>query len=197
MAHVIELKCPGCGERLNLDMKNCPSCHGPVIISTFESVHSMPSLDVNKYVNNYKNALKDNPDNDELNISLAMCYLKLKLYDKALFYFEKEINNNYSNPNAYFYAAICLLQGKKAFVQQRVVINKILEYINAAIMLDESNGIYHYFLAYIKYDYFSRKFFNITPSYKEESLVAKSYGVSDIDINTLFEMLSVERPSIL
>ncbi len=73
---------------------------------------------VNKYVNSFSAALKSTPDNDLLNISAAMCYLKLKLYDKAKFAFEKAIENDIDNSEAYFYAAVSLLKGKKHFWHQ-------------------------------------------------------------------------------
>lgn len=60
-----------------------------------------------------------------------MCYLKLKMYDKALGAFEKAIEDNFDDSEIYFYAAICLLNGKKAFLNQRPTIDKILEYLNA------------------------------------------------------------------
>lgn len=197
MTRTIELKCPGCGERLTIDMGTCPSCHGPIVISTFNSVYAMPSLEVNKYASAYKKALNDNPDSVELNTSIAMCYLKLKLYDKALPAFEKAIEDNFDNSETYFYAAVCLLQGKKAFLQQRTTIDKILEYINAAIMIEPTKGIYHYFMAYIKYDYFARKYFITSPNYQEILTTAHQIGVSEYDIAQLYEILGVEKPDRL
>ena len=51
----------------------------------------------------------------------------------------------------YFYAAICMLGGKKAFLMKRQEIEKIEKYINMALAI-EPKGIYYYFLAYIKHD---------------------------------------------
>lgn len=45
-------------------------------------------------------------------------------------------------------------------------INKAEEYLNAACMI-EPKGFYYLFWAYIKYDYFERKFLNTSPDYKE------------------------------
>lgn len=53
-----------------------------------------------------------------------MCYLKLKLFDKALSAYEKAIEDNFDNSEIYFYAAICLLKGQKAFLVQRPTIYK-------------------------------------------------------------------------
>lgn len=195
MAHqVIEINCPGCGARVSTAQKECEWCHGPVIVSTFNSVYSMPMPEVNKFARAYRTALAENPDNHELNNSVAMCYLKLKLYDNALPAFIKAMEDNFDNSETFFYAAICLLQGKKAFLHQRPTINKILEYINAAIMI-EPRGIYYYFLAYIKYDYFKRKFLNVSPNFMDELKRARAIGYSEHDTQQLFAILGVEKPA--
>ena len=191
---VIEINCPGCGARVSTGQKECDWCHNPIVISTFNSVYSMPMPEVNKFAGAYRKALVENPDNQELNNSLAMCYLKLKLYDKALPAFEKAIEDNFDNSESFFYAAVCLLQGKKAFLHQRPTIDKILEYINAALMI-EPRGIYYYFLAYIKYDYFKRKFLNVQPDYLATLRMANEYGYSQHDTEQLFAILGVEKPA--
>lgn len=191
---VIELNCPGCGARVSTGQNECEWCHKPVLISTFNSVWSMPMPEVNKYVKAYSDALSENPDNQELNNSAAMCYLKRKLYDKALPAFEKAMEDNFDNSETFFYAAICLLKGKKPFLHQRPTIDKIEEYINAATMI-EPRGIYYYFLAYIKYDYFKRKFLNISPDFQETLDVAKSCGYSEFDTEQLFLILGVDKPT--
>lgn len=197
MSHqIVEINCPGCGARVSTGQKECEWCHKPIIISTFNSVYSMPMPEVNKFAGAYHKALIENPDNQELNNSVAMCYLKLKLYDKALLAFEKAIENNFNNSETFFYAAICLLQGKKAFLQQRPTIDKILEYINAALMI-EPKGIYYYFLAYIKYDYFQRKYFKTSPTYQETLVMAVETGLSEFDVEQLYGILSVARPEYL
>ena len=152
--------------------------------------------EVNKYANEYRKALSDNPDNKDLNTSIAMCYLKLKLYDKALSAFEKAIEDNFDNSETFFYAAICLLQGNKAFLTQRPTIDKIEEYINAALMI-EPKGIYYYFWSYIKYDYFNRKYFNTNPTYQEAFQMAVDNGVSEFDKEQLFSILGVPKPDCI
>lgn len=193
---VIELTCPGCGARVTTGQKECEWCHKPIVISTFNSVYSMPMPEVNKYVRTYKQALNNNPDNVELNKSIAMCYLKLRMIDKALASFEKAIEENFDDSELYFYAAICSLGGKKAYLNQRPTIDKALEYINAAISI-EPKGIYYYFMAYIKYDYFERKRFRTTPNYQECLQMAVDSGLSDFDIGQMYTILGVARPEAL
>jgi tetratricopeptide (TPR) repeat protein len=193
---ILDLKCPNCGAAADAGQKTCAYCKQPVIITTFNSVYSMPPPLVNKYAGAYKRALSEDPDNQDLNHSIAMCYLKLKLYDKAQASFEKAMEDNFDNSEAFFFAAVCLLNGRKAFLAQRPTIDKIEEYIGAANMI-EPKGIYYYFLAYIKYDYFSRKHFNTSPNWEEALASAREAGVSDFDIEQLFGALGVERPEFL
>lgn len=190
MVKTENITCPGCGEPWTLNMKECPSCHRPVVISTFNSIYSMPMPEVNKYANTYKKVLAEDPSNTEVQSSIAMCYLRLKLYDKALLAFEEAIEADFDNSETYFYAAVCLLRGKKAFLAQRSDIDKAIEYINAALMI-ETKGIYLYFLAYIKFDFFERKYLNTSPNYWECIQMACDLGVSDFDKEMLFNILGV------
>ena len=197
MTHqTIELSCPGCGARVTTSQSECMYCYNPIIISTFNSVYSMPMPEVNKCASVYRKALVENPDNHELNTSLAMCYLKLKLYDQASLAFEKAVEDNFDNSEVFFYAAICLMKGQKAFLAPRQNIDKSIEYVNAAIMI-EPKGIYYYFLSYIKYDYFNRKYLNTTPTYQEVRQTAVNTGVSDFDIEQLFLVLNVQKPECM
>ncbi|MBQ9594066.1 MAG: hypothetical protein IJR36_09355 [Lachnospiraceae bacterium] len=195
MTEAIEIKCPGCGARVSIGQKECEYCHNPVVISTFNSVYDMPMPTVNKYVGTYRKELMEHPDSMELNNSIAMCYLKLKMYDKAVTAFEAAMEDNFDNSETFFYAAVCLLGGKKAFLAPRPVINKIEEYINAALMI-EPRGIYYYFWAYIKYDFYERKFLNTNPNYRACLNEAYNAGVSDFDVNMLFQILGVPVPSV-
>jgi len=192
----VEISCPKCDAPVSVGQETCEWCHSPVTISTFNSVYDMPMPMVNKYASVYRKALAEHPDNQTLNNSVAMCYLKLKLYDKALPAFEKAMEDNFDNSETFFYAAICLLEGKKAFLHQRPTIDKIIEYINAANMI-EPKGIYYYFLAYIKYDYFKRKFLNTTPNYSDLLKTAIAQGLSKNDVEQLYAILGVERPAEL
>jgi tetratricopeptide (TPR) repeat protein len=196
VTQVHDTKCRSCGAAADIGQTKCSFCKQPVVISTFNSVYSMPMPMVNQYAATYREALQSEPEARDLNNAVAMCYLKIKLYDKALAAFEKAIEDNFDNSETFFYAAICLLGGKKAFLAQRPEIDKIEEYINAALMI-ESRGIYHYFLAYIKYDYFGRKFFNTSPTYQEALESANITGVSPLDIDQLYGILGVSRPETL
>lgn len=190
---IVEINCPGCNARVSIGQKECDWCHQPIVVSTFNSVFNMPMPKAAENAGAYKKALTEDPNNKEYNMLIAMYYLKLKLYDNALPAFEKAMEDNFDNSETYFYAAICLLAGKKPFLQQKPTINKIEEYINAALMI-EPKGIYYYFLAYIKKDYYERKFLKTAPSAAETLSTATNAGVSEYDIQQLFEILGTDNP---
>jgi tetratricopeptide (TPR) repeat protein len=196
MQQVIDMKCPNCGDAVDTSQKICKSCKQPIVISTFNSVYTMPMPLVNKAAGAYRGVLAQDPMNSEINASIAFCFLKLKMYDKAAEAFEKAVVDNFDNSEIFFYAAVSLLGGKKAFLAQRPTIDKSIEYINAANMI-EPKGIYDYLLSYIKYDYFFRKHFMTSPTYDEMLSQAVQTGLSDYDVQQLHEILGVERPSEL
>jgi tetratricopeptide (TPR) repeat protein len=187
------IKCPNCGELGQTVGEKCAACDNPVVIKAIATVMAMPMPQINKYIASYREQIAEQPDNKQLNGSIALCYLRLKLYDKALPCFEKAMEENFEDSTPFFYAAVCLLKGQKAFLMTRPVIDKILEYVNAALMI-ESRPIYHYFLAYIKNDYFARKHLNVPPSFQEHLEQARQVGLTDDDAAGFFAMLGVERP---
>ncbi|GHU76128.1 hypothetical protein FACS1894188_08190 [Clostridia bacterium] len=190
---VTNMKCPNCGGGIDTIQANCNYCKQPILISTFNSVYKMPIPLLNSHVNTYQQALSESPDDKTLNSTMAMCYLKLKLYDEALSSFEKAVKDNFNNSETFFYAAVCLLKGKKAFSAIKSVIDKAEKYIQAALAI-EPKGIYYYFWAYIKYDFYERKFFNTSPTYLEVLELGKSVKFSRYDVEQLFAVLGVANP---
>ncbi len=193
---IVDLECPGCGYPINTGTQKCPKCKRDIVISTFNSVASLTMPEINKTANTYRKALAGSPDNKDLNMSLAFCYLKLKLYDKAIPCFEKAVEDNFDNSETFFYLAVSLLKGKKAFLTPRTEINKAEEYIQAACMI-EPRGIYYYFQAYLRYDHHFRKGYMVKPSYKELLAEAGNAGYSAEDVKQLFAILGVDKPDAL
>lgn len=194
---VVSFECPGCGAPLSTDMKECPYCHGPVLITSFHHLYDVKREELKKYSEGYKKASRKEPDSTELKMSAALCFLRLKLYDIALEYFEQLMKEDYDNSENYFYAAICLLQGKRACViTQLPLIRKAQNYLSAAIDLDE-RGVYHLFLAYLKLDYYAKKHLKVSPSWDEELAMARASYLTAEDARILFNLLNVEIPDKL
>jgi len=174
----------------------CPTCDGPYHIRSYSTVAAMPPPQVNKFVSAIQTQLVENPGDKQLNNALGICFLRLNLFDKALPFLEKAMEDNFADPYPYFYAAVCLLKGKKAFLATRPEIDAMERYLEAAISL-EPRGIFYYFQAYIKYDYFERKSLNTTLTYKDLLTMANTSGVSPLDIEQLYSILGVPRPEAI
>lgn len=195
-AEIFGLNCPGCGAPQQVTATTCEFCGRPVIITTFTSVESMPLPMLNKYVGSYNTALGQNPSSAPVNKSAAFCYMKLKNYDKAVEKFEKAMEDDFDDSENYFYAAVCLLKGGKPFVCDRPVIDKIEQYLDAAISVSP-RGIYYYFRAYVRNDYFERNYLMVRPTYREFLDMAISANVTEGDKAQFWRMLGVDKPAAL
>ena len=186
---VISLKCPNCNSGVDTSMKECPACDKPIIIRQASQTSMMPMSLVNKYLGAYRALENQYPDNKDINTAIGICFLKLKLFDKALAAFEKAMPDNFDNAEPFYLAAVSLLQGKKAFLTSRPSIDKIEEYLNAASMI-EMRPIFYYFMSYVKKDYFERKYLNTSPSWQELLEQAKENGLNSTDIEEFHSLIN-------
>jgi tetratricopeptide (TPR) repeat protein len=193
---VVQMKCKGCAAPIDMNKQRCDFCKQPVAVSTFNSVFEMPLGLVNQCTDVYQQESSAQLGNPQLDSFVAMCYLKLEQHDEAVKAFERAMRTDFNNSENYFYAAVCLLEGKKAFVAQKSTIEKIDKLLKSAIKI-EPKGIYYYFWSYIKYDYYERKYFNTSPDYKELLQKATTAGLSPFDIEQLYSILGVQRPELL
>lgn len=186
---VISLKCPNCNSGVDTSMKECPACDKPIIIRQASQTAAMPMPLVNKYLGAYRSLGNQYPENKDINTAIGICFLKLKMYDKALDAFEKAMPDNFDNAEPFYLAAVSLLQGKKAFLAPRASIDKIEEYLNAAAMI-EMRPIFYYFMAYVKKDYFERKYLNTNPSWQELLQQAEEFGLQTCDVEEFHALIN-------
>lgn len=121
-------------------------------------------------------------------------FLRLQQYDFAKKCFNNAIAERISDPEAYFYAAVAALEGKRPFLAQRSAITEAEKYLKSAIEFSK-NPVYYYFHAFIKHDYYERKKLNTHPSSHELLMEALPNGVTEDEQKALFEVLNIERPS--
>ncbi len=187
------LNCPGCGAPVSRSDKNCGFCEREIIISSFTTLSNLAPAELNKYAAAYKTMAESEPLDPGINTSLGFCYLKLRVFERAHSAFEVAISQSVGNPDAYFYTAVCLLNGGKAFLAKRPIIEKIESYINAALTLEE-RPIFHYFKSYIKYDYYNRKSYSTSPTYQEALATARDIGLNESEVINLHALMGVDRP---
>ena len=97
---MIDLKCSGCGFALVPSNVECPRCGNAITVTSFNSVYAQDLPTLNKLSRTLDKDLRDgtNPElNGSIKFTLGGCYLRLKLYDKALLRFEEAIEENFDN----------------------------------------------------------------------------------------------------
>lgn len=186
---VTSLSCPSCGEPLRSDMEYCPACGRPVVITSFHSIYEMTNEQTKEYVKKCQSDLEE----PVVKASAAKCWLKLGMYEKAATAFEQALETDLEDSESYFYAAVCQLKGKRAFLAPLRSIKKIQEYVDAAIYI-EDRGVYHLFLSYIKLDFYARKALSASPDWREELKLARQNQLSAEDVRILFAILRVPVP---
>ena len=185
---IISMKCPSCGASITTQTKQCDYCQSDILVKSFKNLAAMPLPQVNKYMAAYQAASAEHPDNNDINASVGLCFLRLKKYDQALNYLEKAQADNFEDATPFFYAAVARLKGRKPFLLNRQEIDQIMTDIEAAMSIDPKAEQY-YFMSYIKRDYFKRKFLNTTPSWEEYMQEAVDNGLSAADVEEFHAMV--------
>lgn len=184
---VISINCPNCGASVTTQTKKCEYCSSDILVKSFSALSNMPLPKVNKYMAAYRTAASAHPENNDVNASIGMCFLKLKKYDQAIESFEKAQADNFEDATPFFYAAVARLKGRKPFLCSRPEIDAMETDINAAISIDP-HPEHYYFLAYIGRDYFKRKFLNHQPAWEELMNEAVNNGLSPADVEEFHSM---------
>ncbi len=125
----ISTKCPNCGTPIDIDNPVCESCGTKLYITNYDTFFNMPQQMAQNYANAYREPLAARPNDGQLSLAAAMCFLRLHLYDQSMRAFERAMADDMNNAELYFYAAVALLKGKRPFLAGRAAILKIEEYV--------------------------------------------------------------------
>jgi hypothetical protein len=120
-------------------------------------------------------------------------HLRLGLHAKALEDFRLAMNAGAESPDLYYLSAVATLDGRKAFLAPLARIREAEDLIHAALRL-EDRGVFHYFLAYLGFDYYERKSLKAPTPWRASLARTWSLGVTQEEIDSLFELLSVNDP---
>lgn len=192
---VVDVRCPGCGSAWSTDQQFCRYCGRQVLITSMPDLISLEVRDLKKHVRTYEDALDEGADSPSVHAALGMCLLKLGLRDKALSHFEDALLGDVENSETYFYAAVASLRGKKPFLVPLADVRRAEKYLTAALRLEE-RGIYFYLYGYIRFDYYERKSLNVEPGFQYFLAQSVARGVTDLDIQSLFELLEIDPGSV-
>ena len=129
------------------------------------------------------------------NLTKGIRFMGSGQYPLAISCLEKAMQEDLSNPEVYFYMAAARLGGKRPFLLAKPVINQVVDLLNTAVAIEE-RAVFHYMLAYVKFDYHHRKMIRANPDFMAELEIARSQGRTEGDSGELFELLKVEKPDL-
>jgi hypothetical protein len=119
-------------------------------------------------------------------------YLQLGHYARALDDFKCAIDGA-ATADGYYLCAVATLSGRKAFLAPLSGIREAEMFLRAAVRL-EDRGIFHYFLAYLGFEYYERKSLRSPTPWRRSLMEARNRGVTQEEISTLFRLLTVANP---
>ena len=184
----VSINCPGCGAPISVNASNCPYCGRAVYVQSFEDISSMSGENLSKYYSSYQ-GMSSAGNNDKAEFALGLCCLKTAQFSEATTAFKKAIQNNAGNPDYYFYLAIALLEGKRPYMTSPQVLRDAERQLTYA-MNKGGKGIYYYLAAYIKKDYYEKRFLRTDKTSTQLLEEAKNCGLPNGDIailNALFD----------
>ena len=198
LVSVVNLKCSNCGEPLSESMTMCPSCDQPVVIKKISSLLGLTQSEL--YARSRlmdSGALKKQGiSTAETDFTAGCCLLRLKMYDQAIERFDSVIEINPCNADVYFSMAIADLKGNRPFLAPLINIRRAQESLTCATMI-EDRAVFHYLLAYIKYDFYARRFLRVEPNWQLEFQNALALGITTEESDELFEILEKDCPEEL
>lgn len=176
-------KCPQCGAPVKIETNKCEYCEAEFLVTSLAYLDRFDTININKYINYYKELLKKDPDNGEISCAIGICYLDLGLYDLAIKYFSKTIEQLPEYADAYYYYALALFKGRRPKVLTLFEIREIESYLKAAIQIDNTKSKYFFLLAIIKYDFYIKNGLKVNPPTFEElirEIKSKCYDEGEI-----------------
>lgn len=219
MSFKFDYKCPNCNqtyvglrddfgnfigcEEDGVVIKKCSYCREPLLMTGLleakRATKNNPAKIQIAIANTTKNMASGGQNDAASVLSLGMLYLLKGAYENAITRFKQVIDLDPACADAYYYLSIALLGGQKPFVKQIAVIKQIEENLLSAEAFaegdDEKLAQINYLLAYVKYDFYSRKFLRTMPSYNEVLVKSVAYGLTMEDRIDLFEILKQPRPT--
>jgi tetratricopeptide (TPR) repeat protein len=190
--------CPQCGAPVKLSSSKCEYCSAEFLVTSLAYLDKFDKNGINKYISQYKQMLKDDPDNGEVNLAMGICYLDLGLLDLATKFFGKAIESIPDSADAYYYQAIAQLKGRRPKVLGLTDIRKVEEYLNAAIQLDNSRAKYYSLWALVKYDFYLKNGMKMNPPTLDELLTELSTRQSEKgEVEKMLRRVPVDDSEIL
>lgn len=190
------LRCLGCGAPISMSQKRCRYCKREIYISSFSSVLEQSDYEFERMRRFYKKTAGEQIEDPELDNSQGMCLMRLGWYEQAYEMFEKAIRKNFDRSETYFLAAAALMNGKNPFKMLKKDVDRAITLMTDAVSI-ENAPVYYYFLAYLTYDFYGRKYLRSKIPWQEYMQKAVESGINEGEIAELHSFLHTEQPNAL
>lgn len=187
--------CSQCGWSFDteaLQLNRCKKCKSAILVTSVAYLEKFDKPAIQKYIAQYTQALKADPQNRDALLALGICYLKLGLFDLADRFLRQLIDAHPAHPSGYYYRGICSLRGKRPRTASLLVIREAEQLIGTALELDPANGRYEVLLAAIRHDYYVMNGMRV-PDPTPEDLVASAQAkhLDQREIEQIFGLIKV------
>ena len=149
---------------------------------------------IQKYIAQYTQALKADPQDRDALLAIGICYLKLGLFDLSDRFIRQMIEAHPGDPSGYYYRAICILKGKRPRTASLPVIREAEQLIDTALQLDPANGCYNVLLAAVRHDYYVLNGMRVPAPVPEELIAsAGAKHVDPLEVEQIFNLIKVNE----
>ena len=149
--------CSQCGWSFDVEAlraNTCKKCKSAILVTSVAYLEKFEKPAIQKYIAQYAQALKADPQDGDALLAVGICYLKLGLSELADRFLLRLIDAHPADPSGYYYRGICILKGKRPRIASLPVIREAEQLIGTALELDAANGRYDVLLAAIRHDYY-------------------------------------------
>lgn len=189
--------CSQCGWSFDteaLQKNTCKKCRSAILVTSVAYLEKFDKPAIQKYIAQYTQALKADPQGRDALLAIGICYLKLGLFDLADRFLRQLIDTHAADPSGYYYRGICILKGKRPRTASLPVIREAEQLIGTALELDPANGRYDVLLAAIRHDYYVLNGMRV-PDPTPEDLVASAEAkhVDQLEVEQIFGLIKVSE----
>jgi tetratricopeptide (TPR) repeat protein len=193
--------CSQCGWSFDVEALRgnaCRKCKSAILVTSVAYLEKFAKPAIQKYIAQYAEALKADPQDCEALLAVSLCYLKLGLFDLADRFLRRLIDAHPADPSGYYYRAICILKGRRPRTASLPVIRDAEQLIGTALELDPANGRYDVLLAAIRHDYYVLNGMRV-PVPTPEDLVeaAKAKHLDQLEVQQIFTLIGVGDGPVL
>jgi tetratricopeptide (TPR) repeat protein len=165
---------------------------------SFDKLNTVSRNELNGLMKSYQEMLNRDPEDGESCFRLAMCYLHVRIFEKASEYFQRAAQLLLNDSDAYYYFGLSLLSGRRPKTLSLKEVRFIEENLNIAMDLDDNQGKYYYLAAILKYDYYLENGLRIdSPSPDDLFIIAKQKKHDQGEIERLLNSITLRDEELI